>query len=52
MYLDELAKVLLQQDVEKEVEAFVFGLNLLVPQELLMSFTENEIEVCEVRVAI
>jgi hypothetical protein len=45
MYLNEMAKLRLKDDVEQEIKAFVTGLQMLIPKELLMNFNENELEV-------
>jgi len=43
-YLNALSAFHLVKNVEKEIEAFVSGLTLLIPLEYLMLFDENELE--------
>lgn len=45
-YLDGLAQYRLASRVRDEVEAFLRGLNDLIPDNLLSIFDENELEVC------
>lgn len=44
-YLDSLAQFRLATSVRDEVEAFLKGLNELIPDNLLSIFDENELEV-------
>lgn len=44
-YLNELANYKLGMRVTKEIESFRKGLHELVPDDLLMNFDENELEV-------
>lgn len=44
-YLDALAQYRLVNSVKDQVEAFLRGLNELVPDNLLSIFDENELEV-------
>jgi hypothetical protein len=44
-YLDALAQYRLATKVKDEVEAFLRGLNDLIPDNLLSIFDENELEV-------
>lgn len=44
-YLDALAQFRLATSVHDEVEAFLKGLNELIPDNLLSIFDENELEV-------
>jgi len=46
-YLNALAQYRLSTKVKAEVEAFLKGLNEIVPDELLSIFDENELEVSE-----
>lgn len=45
-YLDLLAQWRLRARVRRETDAFLRGLTLLVPDNLLAIFDENELEVC------
>ena len=44
-YLDSLAQFKLANCVKDEIEAFLKGLNELIPDNLLSMFDENELEV-------
>lgn len=44
-YLDALAQYKLARSVQEEIEAFLKGLNELIPDNLLSIFDENELEV-------
>ena len=44
-YLDCLAQYKLATNIRDEVEAFLKGLNELIPDQLLSIFDENELEV-------
>lgn len=44
-YLDSLAQYRLANNVKEEMEAFLKGLNELIPDNLLSIFDENELEV-------
>ena len=44
-YLNALAQYRLTAKVKSEIEAFIKGLNEIVPDELLTIFDENELEV-------
>ncbi|XP_022090891.1 apoptosis-resistant E3 ubiquitin protein ligase 1-like [Acanthaster planci] len=43
-YLDKLAQHRLANNVQEEIEAFLKGLNDLIPDQLLSMFDENELE--------
>jgi len=45
-YLDALAQFRLMSSVRDEIDSFLRGLNLLIPDTLLSIFDENELEVC------
>lgn len=45
LYLDALAQYRLATCIKSEVEAFLKGLNELIPDNLLSIFDENELEV-------
>ena len=44
-YLDALAQYKLANRVQEEIDAFLKGLNDLIPDNLLSIFDENELEV-------
>ena len=44
-YLDALAQFKLARRVQDEIDAFLKGLNELIPDNLLSIFDENELEV-------
>ena len=44
-YLDALAQYKLANSCKEEIEAFLKGLNELIPDNLLSIFDENELEV-------
>lgn len=44
-YLDALAQYRLATSIKDELEAFLKGLNELIPDNLLSIFDENELEV-------
>lgn len=44
-YLDSLAMHRLSNNVKEEIDAFLKGLNLIIPDNLLSIFDENELEV-------
>ena len=44
-YLDALAQFRLMSHVREEIDSFLRGLNLLIPDTLLSIFDENELEV-------
>lgn len=44
-YLDALAQYKLASSIKDEIEAFLKGLNELIPDNLLSIFDENELEV-------
>lgn len=46
-YLDALAMHRLSNNVKEEIDAFLKGLNLIIPDNLLSIFDENELEVKE-----
>ena len=46
-YLDALAQYRLSIRVRNEVDAFLAGLNDIIPDNLLCIFDENELEVSE-----
>lgn len=46
-YLDALAMHRLSNNVKEEIDAFLKGLNLIIPDNLLSIFDENELEVIE-----
>lgn len=46
-YLDALAQFRLATNVKDELEAFLKGLNELIPDNLLSIFDENELEVIQ-----
>ncbi|OXA46536.1 Apoptosis-resistant E3 ubiquitin protein ligase 1 [Folsomia candida] len=43
-YLNALARYHLCHDVKKEIDAFISGLNFIIPGRLFMMFDENELE--------
>ena len=45
-YLDALAQYRLATAVREQIDAFLRGLNELIPDNLLSIFDENELEVC------
>lgn len=45
-YLDAIAQFRLSARVRNEVDAFLAGLNEIIPDNLLCIFDENELEVC------
>lgn len=45
MYLDALATHRLSNNVKEEIDSFLKGLNLIIPDNLLSIFDENELEV-------
>ena len=47
-YLDALAQYRLSVKVKNEVDAFLTGLNDIIPDNLLCIFDENELEVGEI----
>lgn len=48
-YLDNLAQFRLATTIKDELDAFLKGLNELIPDNLLSIFDENELEVSELR---
>lgn len=44
-YLDALAMHRLSNNVKEEIDSFLKGLNLIIPDNLLSIFDENELEV-------
>lgn len=44
-YLDALATHRLSNNVKEEIDSFLKGLNLIIPDNLLSIFDENELEV-------
>lgn len=44
-YLDALANIRLANNVKDEIDSFLKGLNLIIPDNLLSIFDENELEV-------
>jgi apoptosis-resistant E3 ubiquitin protein ligase 1 len=44
-YLDALAMHKLSNNVKEEIDSFLKGLNLIIPDNLLSIFDENELEV-------
>lgn len=49
-YLDALAMHRLSNNVKEEIDAFLKGLNLIIPDNLLSIFDENELEVINGRI--
>lgn len=47
-YLDALAQYKLATNIKDEMEAFLKGLNELIPDNLLSIFDENELEVSKI----
>lgn len=45
MYLNALARHHLQEKVRREITAFRAGLTFVIPEDLLLNFDENELEV-------